>query len=104
MTDLGCNVTCCCHNEEQRCCLNSIEVKGDTACKCDDTCCGSFYEDKSGAKNATESPNVNLSIICQATNCIYNHSEKCNAEHVDISGIRATTSDETVCATFRSKE
>ena len=104
MTDLGCNVTSCTHNNEQRCCLNSIEVKGNNACQCDETCCGSYFEEKSGSKNAAEAPKVNLSINCEATNCVYNHSQKCNAEHVDISGIRATASDETICATFRSKE
>lgn len=104
MTELDCNVKSCCHNMDERCCLNAIEVDGAKACHCDDTRCASYFEDKSCEKNVTESPNVNLSITCQATNCIYNHSQLCNADHVDISGIRATASEETVCATFQTKE
>ena len=44
MTTLGCNVNACSHNKDNCCCLSSIEVHGNSACKCDETCCGSFYE------------------------------------------------------------
>jgi hypothetical protein len=104
MTDLGCNVKSCCHNEEDCCCLNSIRVEGSNACRCDDTVCGSYFEDKSGAKNVTESPNPVVNISCEVSNCVYNDAKKCNAQHVDISGITATSSGETVCATFKSNE
>ena len=103
MAQLDCNVKSCCHNEDNCCCLSSIEVNGSNACNCEDTCCGSYFEDKSGEKNSAQTPHVSLSIACQATNCMYNDDKVCHADHVDISGIRATAAHETVCATFQEK-
>ena len=96
MAQLDCNVKSCCHNEDNCCCLSSIEVNGSNACNCEDTCCGSYFEDKSGEKNSAQTPHVSLSIACQATNCMYNDDKVCHADHVDISGIRATAAHETV--------
>ena len=104
MSQLDCNVKSCCHNEDNCCCLSSIEVNGSNACNCEDTCCGSYFEDKSGEKNSAQTPHVSLSIACQATNCMYNDDKVCHADHVDISGIRATAAHETVCATFQEKQ
>ena len=104
MTTLGCNVNACSHNKDNCCCLSSIEVHGNSACKCDETCCGSFYEaDSETAKNASESPKINLSISCEASNCVYNEDKKCSAYHIDISGICAQDASETVCASFKCK-
>lgn len=104
MTTLGCNVNACSHNKDNCCCLSSIEVHGNSACKCDETCCGSFYEaDSETAKNASESPKINLSISCEASNCVYNEDKKCSADHIDISGICAQDASETVCASFKCK-
>jgi hypothetical protein len=104
MTALGCNVKSCCHNNENCCCLSSIKVDGTAADKCDDTCCGSFFEDKSGvSKNAVKNPQQDLYIQCEATNCIYNEREQCYANHVDISGITASDAGETVCSTFEDR-
>ena len=85
MAQLDCNVKSCCHNEDNCCCL-------------------SYFEDKSGEKNSAQTPHVSLSIACQATNCMYNDDKVCHADHVDISGIRATAAHETVCATFQEKQ
>ena len=49
-------------------------------------------------------PKDSLSISCEATNCIYNCNKKCDADHVDISGIKATTEKDTVCATFQAEK
>ncbi len=104
MTALDCNVKECTHNKDNCCCLGSIEVKGSCADKCDDTCCGSFCSNSSDSfTNSVESPKLNLNIICQATDCIYNEHRNCSADHVDISGIHATDEGETVCATFSKK-
>lgn len=104
MTDLSCSARSCCHNSDYCCCLSSINVKGNSASKSDDTCCGSFFEDKSGSsQNASETPNITLDIGCEAVDCVYNETKKCNADHIDISGIRATNSGETLCSTFRSR-
>lgn len=102
MTTLGCNVSTCCHNKDDCCCLSTIDVKGRSACKCDDTCCGSYYEaGKEGARNSAQTPNITLDISCDACNCIYNEDKVCHADHIDISGICATDAGETVCATFK---
>ena len=106
MTNLDCNVKSCCHNdnEDARCCLSSINVQGHNACQCDETCCGSFFEDKTGAgKNSCKDPNETLDITCEAVNCVYNDNKACNAEHIDISGVFASSSGETVCSTFKEK-
>lgn len=54
-------------------------------------------------KNASESPKINLSISCEASNCVYNEDKKCSADHIDISGICAQDASETVCASFKCK-
>lgn len=104
MTTLDCNVKECTHNEDNCCCLSNIEVKGSCADKCDDTCCGSYAKkEANAASNSTQSPKFNLSIMCQATDCVYNEEKKCSANHVDISGMHAMTEDETICSTFSKK-
>ena len=42
-------------------------------------------------------------IDCEAEACVYNHSKKCDATHVDIKGNHATSMQETACGTFREK-
>lgn len=104
MTTLGCNVNSCTHNKENCCCLNSIHVHGMSACKTDETSCGSYYEkDKETAKNSMESPKISLSISCDATNCVFNEEKLCSADTITISGVCATDSSETVCASFQNK-
>lgn len=104
MTGLDCNAKSCTHNEECKCCLTSIGVGGDHACKTDDTCCKDFYEDKCGCKNAAETPKNALHVSCDADTCTYWDNQLCVADHIDISGITASTSGETVCATYKNKE
>lgn len=103
MTDLGCNVKSCEHNKDNCCCLSSIQVTGSSACNCDNTCCSSYDEASKSASNSAKTPKLNLSIACEAVNCIYNEEKRCNANHVDISGVCATNEEETVCATFSRK-
>ena len=93
----------CEHNKDYCCCLSSIKVEGHDACNCDNTCCSSYDEASESATNSAKSPKLNLSIACEADNCIYNEDKLCNADHVDISGICATDADETVCSTFTCK-
>lgn len=104
MTSLGCNVNSCAHNRDNCCCLSTIQVQGKSACECDGTCCGSFDEAGNGAsKNSCKSPKESLSVSCEATNCVYNEDKKCSADHINISGICASESNETVCASFQCK-
>lgn len=104
MTNLSCNAMTCINNRDNCCCLSGIDVQGDKACKCDDTCCGSYcYETDTSARNSANSPKLSLNINCKAHNCMYNMNEQCTADHVDISGIHAANSEDTVCTTFISK-
>lgn len=107
MTGLGCNVISCAHNDNENklCCLSSIQVQGNSACKCDDTCCGSYEEAKgNSATNASKAQNASLNVSCEATNCVFNENKKCSADHISISGVCASDSCETVCASFRCKQ
>ncbi|HCH83674.1 MAG TPA: DUF1540 domain-containing protein [Eubacterium sp.] len=103
MTNLSCNATTCSHNSDKCCCLSGIDIKGEDACSCDETCCTSFEHKENTSSNSCGSPKLNLSIKCAAHNCIYNEDNACHADHVDISGITAVNSDDTVCATFTTK-
>ena len=104
MSNLSCMVASCSHNDSNQCCLNAIKVEGCQACSCSDTYCGSFNENEmSSGMNACSSPKSTLSISCEVTSCKYNNANKCDADHVDISGIKATNARETVCTTFQAK-
>lgn len=103
MTNLSCNATTCSHNSDKCCCLSGIDIKGEDACSCDETCCTSFEHKENTSSNSCGSQKLNLSIKCAAHNCIYNEDNACHADHVDISGITAVNSDDTVCATFTTK-
>ena len=103
MGNLNCNAASCMHNCDNQCCLNSICVEGSSACRCGETCCGDYEHQKPGATNMCHLPKDSLSISCEATNCIYNTNKKCDADHVDISGIKAVTEDDTVCTTFQAR-
>ena len=102
MVDLCCNVTSCAHNTDHCCCKNTIQVGGDQTQDKTGTCCASFDRD-SAARNAMESPQMQLSVDCDATNCVYNENRMCRAEHIDISGGSASDADGTICATFRTR-
>ena len=104
MTSLKCSATTCMHNSDHYCCKNVISVDGSTATAKDNTFCGSFDESRGGSfKNSYETPNHNLKIECEATNCVYNDNKLCNADHIDISGSGAKHADDTECATFRMR-
>ena len=103
MGNLNCNAASCMHNCDNQCCLNSICVEGSSACQCGETCCSDYEHQKPGATNMCHLPKDSLSISCEATNCIYNTNKKCDTDHVDISGIKAVTEDDTVCTTFQAR-
>lgn len=107
MASLGCNAASCMYNADSCCCLSSIHVHGKSADSVGDTCCGDYKEkDGSSIKNSMGSdacPKLTLSISCDATNCIYNSMNSCEADHIDISGLCATDSSDTVCTSFKCR-
>lgn len=104
MTDLKCSVTNCIYNESHLCAKDSIQVGGKTAKDQSCTCCESFCDcDQPSAKNVCQNAQPQTKIGCEAVNCIYNENRYCHADHIDISGNGAGTSQQTECATFKMK-
>lgn len=104
MTKLDCNVTSCLHNAEHRCCKHAIIVDGSEAKEKQDTCCGSFDENRDGAfHNLFKTPENKLEVDCEALKCVYNENRHCVADHIGIAGDGATEATQTECATFKAK-
>ena len=67
MTKLECNVTNCLHNADNCCCKQAIMVDGHDAKEKEQTCCGSFDENKGGLfKNVFKTPESRLEVSCEA--------------------------------------
>lgn len=106
MTDLKCSVDNCIYNAEHLCNRGDICVGGKNACCSDETCCESFAQHREGTDSFTSSithPSRNVSIDCEAVNCIYNRGLRCSADHVDITGCGACGCGQTACETFAEK-
>ncbi len=103
MTDLGCCVKNCVHNEDNMCCRGEIKIGGKTAKDSCCTCCSSF-EDRGScgcSKNATHNPDSKIEVACDATNCMYNDNMKCSAQHIDVKHSKDLIHGQTECATFK---
>lgn len=104
MTNLGCTVKTCTHNQNKLCCLKEIEVSGKGALNSDMTCCSSFHEGKGTASNALHSdPERATGIRCDVENCTYNQHHVCTADTVDITGATACNCGQTKCSTFKQR-
>ncbi|MEG0308955.1 MAG: DUF1540 domain-containing protein [Clostridium sp.] len=103
MTKLKCDACSCSHNQDYYCCAGSIAVGGKEATNKSSTCCVSFVENNGAMTNSTETPNPQMEIGCQATNCVHNQSCKCEANEISICGDHACNSRETECSTFSCK-
>ncbi len=106
MNKLGCDVTVCLHNEDNRCRLNGILVEGPAARESSQTCCASFEERRRGqAENAVCgcSCSGESSIDCKAEYCVYNEDCKCTADRVQVgcSCGDVCSKSGTECCTFR---
>lgn len=103
MTDLGCCVSFCKHNEENKCCRGNIEVGGCHATEPENTFCASFDERMSdNVTNACCQPNKQLEIRCEAENCMYNENRNCTAGHVDVG--HSVAQGKTECSTFKMRK
>ena len=101
MTKLECNVTNCLHNADNCCCKQAIMVDGHDAKEKEQTCCGSFDENKGGLfKNVFKTPESRLEVSCEAVQCIYNENHRCAAEHIGNAGDCAIRAEQTLCTTF----
>lgn len=100
MADLTCEACECFYNDDKKCSKGLINVGGKDAHAVDETCCESFIEAKSGAKNSAGVELKGTSINCEAKKCTFNSCGKCSASYVSIEGYRAKESAETACGTF----
>lgn len=104
MPALVCSAQNCIYNNAMYCSRGDIEVAGEEAKVCQDTCCASFKErTHDSVRCAVGSPSTKIEIDCEAQNCKYNEKCKCHAEHVDISGAAACKCEQTECVTFTDK-
>ena len=104
MPALVCSAQNCVYNNAMYCSKGDIEIAGEEAKVCQDTCCASFLERKhENLKNSMGSPSTQIAIDCEAKNCKYNDHFKCHAEHVDISGAAACRCEQTECVTFTDR-
>lgn len=104
MSDLFCGAKTCSYNKDNYCCKGDIMVGGKHACNCEATSCESFHKRNGDSYTSSVSrPSQTISIDCEAVKCIYNVNYRCKAEHVDIKGDNAKTSQDTLCATFCEK-
>ena len=104
MTKLDCNVTSCLHNADNCCCKQAIIVDGQDAKDKQETCCGSFDENRDGAfHNLFKTPETRLEVECDAVKCVYNEDRRCAAERIDIAGDGACECGQTRCATFKAR-
>ncbi|MBE6993412.1 MAG: DUF1540 domain-containing protein [Ruminococcaceae bacterium] len=105
MTHLKCSAQTCMSNCEGLCALHAIHVDGSTAEQKDETCCGSFIRQQSGATNAVDhfDARPETTIRCHAHECVYNDDMACHADSVQIDGHNARASGGTRCSTFKAK-
>lgn len=104
MTRLDCTVSTCVHNSEKCCCKREILVEGMGANACQDTCCGSFEENRGGLfKNLFKMPESKLEVDCDVMSCLYNDDHLCRAEKITITGDGARAVGQTECSSFRKR-
>lgn len=105
MTQLKCSANTCLSNCSGLCALNGIHVDGSTACKCSETCCGSFTPKMDSTTNSINRIDVrpDTKIKCHANECVYNKNMQCSADSVQIAGPGADRCGDTQCATFKTR-
>ena len=66
-----------------------------------ETCCDSFVERRGeNARNSMGTPSQKIEVDCKAGCCVYNKGCACHADKIDISGVNASTCQQTACQTF----
>lgn len=128
MPKITCNVKECTYNYDCTCTRKNIDVGGVCSRNKCQTFCESFVPKSDMTMNyefASFNANKNkeLDIYCDAVKCVYEHNQKCNADHVcmrnsnakmkyemasefttSIKPKKAEVSKDTECATFEYKE
>ncbi len=101
MPYLVCSAQGCVYNEGMCCCKGDIQIGGEHAVCKDETCCDSFVERRGeNARNSMGTPSQKIEVDCKAGCCVYNKGCACHADKIDISGVNASTCQQTACQTF----
>lgn len=106
MKKINCNVTNCSHNQSSVCYSNRVDVNGSGAKKDDDTCCGSFLDEKNygNLTNNTNSSSQCDALICNVKNCTHNCNSTCDLDSITIdSNSPVNLYSETNCKNFEPK-
>ncbi len=105
MNKLNCSVRNCASNLDGLCCRDGINVGGVSATNSTGTCCEAFQQEVFGVTNQTMGccPNPELSIKCEAKECVYNQNLACTASSVSIRGDGASEKSDTCCETFKKR-
>ncbi len=102
MSKLSCSVCDCASNSSGCCCRPNINVSGSSATDCCGTNCSS-YMPRGQASNSCgcnfTTPNENLEISCNASNCMYNSHCQCTSNDVNIE----FDGTKSLCKTFKAK-
>ncbi|SHK41952.1 protein of unknown function [Clostridium cavendishii DSM 21758] len=119
MTKVGCSAEGCVNNIGGMCSAGTISIQGIGAHSSSGTECKTFA--KKNFKNAfksiantnytgeiiqsmvTDDIVMNPDIICNATNCEHNLSNRCMASDIQVFGPKAKSSHGTQCETFRDR-
>lgn len=99
MPALTCSVHDCAYNRDHHCCNGRIQVEGNEACGCGETCCASFA-DKCGCGCQNAAASSETSVGCSAASCRFNENFECRAQRVSIEGTDCCCKNDTCCASF----
>jgi hypothetical protein len=103
MAEIKCTVTNCYFNKKLGCTASYLTVNGRNADESRSTSCHTFIEQKPGLRSSVDEPRGNTDILCAAVKCVYNESERCQADDIIVNGKNASVPEETCCSTFKSK-
>lgn len=89
MPKLRCNANNCQYNYNEKCTRNAISVgdcykSGKRQVECKSFYLGNCLLNNEFAKEISPNDMNNISISCEANDCIYNHNKMCTVSKVDI--------------------
>jgi hypothetical protein len=103
MAEIKCTVTNCYYNKSLGCTASTLSVNGRNADESRSTSCHTFIEQKPGLRSSVDEPKSSTDIMCAADRCVYNESERCEANNIIVNGKNASVPEETCCSTFKSQ-
>lgn len=105
MTHVNCTVTSCSYNKDRNCYMNPINVGGKGAPTENDTCCGSYLNQKgySNLAEYTSHRGEADTVACNVNSCKFNSNCRCRKDSIEVGGSRDTTYyTETNCCSYES--